>query len=1037
MTLIDDYIKEQERYSRKYGPNTIVLMQVGHFFECYGVDNKIEKSNCDNLYKLSDILNIQLTRKNKNIVENSRKNPLMIGINIYSTDKYVQLLLNNNYTTVLIEQVNDPPYVERKVTGIYSPGTNIEYSLKGDTNNLMSIYLERTKNDNLCIGISIIDLSTGKNMVYELYSNKQDKSYGIDEIFRTIQSYDPKEILFIKKNICESDDFFINNLDLNQRVVHFKNISEINSEYQNINYQKTFLGKIFKNTGILSVIEYIDLENKPFALLSYIIILDFAYEHNASIIDKIDKPNIWDNDKYLNLTNNSINQLNLVAHKNIPGKYDSLFSVINNTSTHIGKRMLRDRLLNPIINVETLNFRYNCVESMMSNRDSEYYYKCYEENLNKIQDLERLHRKMALSLIQPSDFSVLDFSYEHVNNILAIKNDMLNKLRPSDDTIAKFKEFIEEYRHDFNMDAIIKYHLDKIQNSFFNKQIYPEIDELQCRIENCYKIFNIVIKNLSKHIEEKKQSKYQLLKLENNDRDGYFITLTGKRNELLKKKLKKENYPNIVINFSNKTIEIETRDISSKCVSKPNVRLVSEYLKELSNKLITYQNKIHCLCRDKFLEKMEYYDSKYSSTLKIITEFVAEIDVIKSIAKTSTMYAYTKPRIEEADNSFIIAKSLRHPIIERINDSYNYVPNDVSIGKNDSEETNGILLFGTNASGKSSLMKGIGLNIILAQAGFFVACKEFRFNPYKYLFTRINNNDNIFKGESSFAVEMGELRSILKRSDSRSLVLGDELCSGTENISALAIFSSSVIKLCERKTNFVFATHLHDLCKIPQIMELDSIKMFHLKVIFNKETGELVYDRKLEEGNGPTIYGLEVCRAMDMDNDFLMLSEKIRKQIVGEKESILSATKSHYNSKVFLDKCGICGVDAEDAHHIKFQSSADEMGIIDSHIVKNTKYNLVPLCKKCHDNVHHGNLEINSYKLTSNGVKLDHSVKEENPDEQVKKNKKLTDEQVEIIRSLKQSNSKLKSKTALAFLEKNHSIKISSSTYSKIINNRY
>ena len=200
-------------------------------------------------------------------------------------------------------------------------------------------------------------------------------------------------------------------------------------------------------------------------------------------------------------------------------------------------------------------------------------------------------------------------------------------------------------------------------------------------------------------------------------------------------------------------------------------------------------------------------------------------------------------------------------------------------GKNDSEETNGILLFGTNASGKSSLMKGIGLNIILAQAGFFVACKEFRFNPYKYLFTRINNNDNIFKGESSFAVEMGELRSILKRSDSRSLVLGDELCSGTENISALAIFSSSVIKLCERKTNFVFATHLHDLCKIPQIMELDSIKMFHLKVIFNKETGELIYDRKLEEGNGPTIYG---SKLRQMNNDFDVI-RKIKNKLIRER----------------------------------------------------------------------------------------------------------------------------------------------------------
>ena len=134
---------------------------------------------------------------------------------------------------------------------------------------------------------------------------------------------------------------------------------------------------------------------------------------------------------------------------------------------------------------------------------------------------------------------------------------------------------------------------------------------------------------------------------------------------------------------------------------------------------------------------------------------------------------------------------MRHPIIEQIQKKYEYVPNNCFIGKKvtnneDNEDTKGILLYGINASGKSSYMKAVGLNLILAQAGFFVAAKSFTYYPYTKIFTRISGNDNIFKGHSSFAVEMLELRCILNRCDNRSLILGDELC-GTESTSVSMI----------------------------------------------------------------------------------------------------------------------------------------------------------------------------------------------------------------------------------------------------------
>jgi hypothetical protein len=142
-----------------------------------------------------------------------------------------------------------------------------------------------------------------------------------------------------------------------------------------------------------------------------------------------------------------------------------------------------------------------------------------------------------------------------------------------------------------------------------------------------------------------------------------------------------------------------------------------------------------------------------------------------------------------------------------------YVTNDVSLGN----ETNGILLYGTNAVGKTSFIRALGISIILAQSGMFVPCSQFQYVPYRSIFSRILGNDNIFKGLSTFAVEMSELRIILKMADEGSLILGDELCSGTESESALSIFVAGLQQLHERNSTFIFATHFHEIVHYEEI----------------------------------------------------------------------------------------------------------------------------------------------------------------------------------------------------------------------------
>ena len=136
--------------------------------------------------------------------------------------------------------------------------------------------------------------------------------------------------------------------------------------------------------------------------------------------------------------------------------------------------------------------------------------------------------------------------------------------------------------------------------------------------------------------------------------------------------------------------------------------------------------------------------------------------------------------------------------------------------------------------GKSSYMKSIGLNIIMAQAGMYVAAEEFDYYPYDFIFTRISGNDNIFKNQSSFAVEMHELRNILKRTNHRSLILGDELCRGTESVSGKAIVAAGVCKLREYDSQFNFATHLHGLSEIPEVKALSQVKAYHLAVVYDR-----------------------------------------------------------------------------------------------------------------------------------------------------------------------------------------------------------
>ena len=311
-----------------------------------------------------------------------------------------------------------------------------------------------------------------------------------------------------------------------------------------------------------------------------------------------------------------------------------------------------------------------------------------------------------------------------------------------------------------------------------------------------------------------------------------------------------------------------------------------------------------------------------------------------------------------------------------------YVSNDVIIGKDGKDGEDGIdgldgmLLYGTNAVGKTSFIRAIGISIIMAQAGLYVPCSKFVYKPYHSIFTRILGNDNIFKGLSTFAVEMSELRTILKLANKNSLVLGDELCSGTESVSAISIFVAGIQYLSNIKGSFLFATHLHEIVNYDEIIKMPNVGLFHMSVVYDREKDILVYDRKLKKGPGTSMYGLEVCKSLNLPNDFLEMANQIRMKYHPNMGSALSLQQSNYNANILVSICKMCNKNmASETHHLQHQINANNNGIIISQTDNNTMFhknhpaNLLTICESCHKNIHKEKKQ-HVKKKTSKGIVL-------------------------------------------------------------------
>lgn len=1043
MGLIQEYLLLQKKVETQYGSRTVVLMQIGTFYEIYEYrpeycatpEAKIDKTgtvwneNIGHAVELSVILNSTLTRENNN-EPYSIFNPDKLGFPVIAVEKNYATLLSNDYVIVRYDQVKGQKKgsgsTERYLAEVASPTMQLNgISLNRATSNIAVIYIEyqggkatgKYENFLITTGVAVVDIITGTNRICEFFSKTEDQVYAVQELYRFLISHYPRELIIhvvdmppgLDKHSEDAPNAYVRYLQKTLELKRFDrlavHVNEVPTEYKKPAYQIEFLNKLFTKQLTQPniqkrnerIIEQLGLERMNYGRLAYLLLMQHCHAHNTDIIARLTKPDLqWlDENKHLILTHNAIIQLNLISdqrsnqrsnqsaklHKN--KEIDSLMSILDHTMTHLGKRALFNVLQNPLVNPEEIKTYYDMVDEMMviSNLDQrsdkqEPLWLVLNKQLKELPDIARLQRKLEIKLISPKELSVLYGAYIKIigiyGSVLQTNSPVLHKQMLAAEDITNFNEFMTRFGYILDFTALECCYIDTAADSDtkwleftkcpINRGCYPDLDEQSKLLINAETELQAVVDHLNEFLSHTRGKKLELtaakkeVGAKKQDPTATVIVTSNSKAETLLH----ANYNRHLCGV----LQILPYTVADRLLTSDKINLLSTTIDNLRMSMRIKLLAIYQSILDEMVEKYMFFTN--------MANFVAKLDLIHSYAKVAQLYNYKRPDIVLGSSSvsFFESIGLRHPIIERIIDGA-YVTNNVSLGLNDfstKDMSQGKLLYGVNQVGKSSLVKSAPLNIIMAQMGCFVAATHFRYVPYHKIITCLNSDDNIFQGLSTFAKELEGLRTILRQAGCHTLVAGDELCSGTESHSGMAITSSAILSLVESKTSFIFATHMHELLDLSPIKSLapSTLQICHLSISYDEDTKNLIYDRKLREGPGLSTYGLMVAKSLELPSEFIDRASTILYEIMGHSATILSTKQSRYNSEIYVDKCANCNKQDVQlhTHHIIEQKSADNKQLVTKVIVangqtidigslhKNAKDNLIILCHACHEKLH-------------------------------------------------------------------------------------
>ncbi len=783
---------QQYMHNKKLYPDCLIMFRMGDFYEMFYEDAE----------KAAKELEITLTARGKG----ESKAPLA-GIPYHALEPYLAKLVKKGHKVAICEQVEDPKkakgIVKREVVRIVTPGTLIDSVMLDERSNnyLASVYPYLDK-----FGIALVDISTGSFYCSELESE--------EKLMNELQRFNPSECLIpyslnVNKDFVDKLQCFVNSYDDR----HFK-LSNANQS-------------LLEHFNTVSL-EGFGLKINSLAINASGALLNYLKDTQKNSLDYINTIKPFFVNEFMTLDSSTQRNLELVQNIRDNSKRGSLLSVLDNTITPMGSRLLKSWLLRPLLDINSINKRLDAVDELMKKN---FQRQELRDILNNVQDIERLISRINYGNANARDLISLKRSLSVIPKINSQLSELDSELTGKRiNNFSEIKELIE---------SAVKEEpgFSLREGNIIRKGYSQELDKLQ-DIRSGGKEWIAKLQE-----QERKKTGINSLKVGFNKVFGYYIEVSNTN-----KKLVPEYY------------------VRKQTLTNAE-RYITPELKEQESTILNAQDKIYEMEYTLFLGVIERI-KEFTKKLQEAAKQIGQLDVILGFANVSVNNNYAKPRLFE--ENIMIIKDGRHPVVEQLEDMF--IPNNIDIN----EKKRIMIITGPNMSGKSTVMRQVALIQLMAQIGCFVAATNANLSIVDRIFTRVGAYDDLTMGQSTFMVEMNETANILNNATSNSLIILDEIGRGTSTFDGISIawaVAEYIAGTLNAKT--LFATHYHQLNKLAD--KFSNVVNFNIAI--KEEDDNIIFLHKLLEGGTDKSYGIQVAKLAGLPKDVITRSKHIMTQL--------------------------------------------------------------------------------------------------------------------------------------------------------------
>lgn len=787
-------LMEQYGIIKKQHLKEVLFFRVGDFYEMFNED----------AIEVSRLLNLTLTH---------RGDDPMCGVPYHAAKVYIARLLRLGKRIAICEQVTPPSkgkgLTERKVVEVISPGNTLEqeYLDQGANNFLGSLCYVKDY-----VAFSYIDISTG-----EFYAVKWKKNQTTQEMAKELGRSTPKELILSMSMQKDEDVNFV----LNQ----FPNLT-VDYEQDWYFSKENAYKMLLKQFGTTSLHSFSLTEDSPEIvpagfLLEYLT-KTIATQNQDKIFPQVTALKTFSDKEYVTIDDSSRRNLEITWNLKDGSTQYTLLETLQNTQTSMGSRLLRNRLMYPLTNVEKIRNRQNRILTFTNNKP---VLDEVREILSKVLDIERLASRIAMERAHAKDLQALRQSLESVVNVRKLVEQV---------GLIEGIELETAQKIIFDIKSAI---LEDPSTSFTEGRLIKEGYSAELdKVRELQNNFNEILDDYLQ--EEKDKTGIPNLKIKYTSAIGYYIEVT------------KGKIPDVPTHFILKRTLVNCD------------RYTTSRLDELERELLSASETIIELERNLFMEFRGRLISNIKYLLEIAAE-TAEIDVTTSLAFSALKNNWICPEID--DSGILDIENGRHPVVEYHLESGDFVPNNSFLS-----DKKFALVTGPNMAGKSTYLRQNALIVLLAQIGSFVPATKAHIGVVDKIFCRVGASDNLARGESTFLVEMSETALILRSATEKSLVIMDEVGRGTSTEDGLSIawaVSEYLLNVIKAKT--FFATHYHELTRLVH----PSLQLLCLDVL--EQSGQVVFLKRIKEGATTNSYGIHVAKLAGIPDSVIKRAENV------------------------------------------------------------------------------------------------------------------------------------------------------------------